>query len=232
MRLVVLLTFLLGGLFGCGPEEYDWSQRLTVTVETPDGPVSGSTVYRMFATLYGPDGQAITGSTARYGYRGENAVVDLGEGRFIFVDLLISGDTLYSLDPDRHGGLSLQDRAEWLPMALESREPFVVPVDRFPRLVTFGDITDPLTADIFEVGEMEAIFGEGYEIASMEWQVVDDAPTSGRVLEVLPWLLDIWPNLLDGDSVHRSDAEHPDANALGPGSFSNEIRSLVERSPD
>ncbi len=227
MRSLYLAAFLLSGLFGCGPDEFDWNQRLTVTVQTPDGPVTGSTVYRMFATLYGPDGHAITGSTARYGYRGENAVVDLGEGRFIFVDLLISGDTLYSLDPNRYPGLSIQDRAEWLPMALEAREPFVVPEDRYPRLVTFGDITDPLTADIFEVGEMDTVFGEGYGITSMEWQVVDDAPASGRVLEVMPWLLDVLGDQLDGDPVIRSNAEFPDANRLSAFSFSNELTDLV-----
>lgn len=223
-----LLAPLLVLLVGCGPEEYAWNQRLTVTVQTPDGPVTGTSVYRMFATLYGPDGQAITGSTARFGYRGENAVVDLGEGRFIFVDLLISGDTLFSLAPDRYDGLSIQDRDEWLPLALERREPFILPEDRYPRLITFGDITDPLTANIFEVGEMEAIFGEGYRIASMEWQVVDDAPTSGRVLEVLPWLLDVWPNQLDGDTGRYANAEFPEANQLGAGSFSNDLRRLIE----
>lgn len=223
MRIALLIFFLLSGLFGCGPEELSWSQRLSVTVQTPDGPISGSTVYQMFATIYPDGGQAITGSAARYGYRGEVAIVDLGEGRYIFATPIISGDALYSLAPDRYPGLGISDRAQWLPMALENQAPLVVPESRYPRLITFGNIDEPLTVDIFEAQEMGAIFGDGYEIASIEVQVVDESVVSGRVVELMPWLVDIWPDTLDGDSVHRSNAEYPDANRLGAGSFSSEI---------
>lgn len=225
-RLLLILALL--PLAGCGPEEYTWNQRLTVTVQTPNGPVSGSTVYPMFGTVYTEGGQAVTGSAARYGYRGEVAIVDLGEERYIFASPIVSGDALYSLDPARYPELGISDRAQWLPLALEDRTPLVVPDNRYPRLITFGDIDDPLTVNIFEAQEVSAIFGDGDEIASMEWQVVEDAPTSGRVLEVLPWSVDIWPLRLDGGRGFSSRSEYPDANRLGAGSFSNEIRDWIE----
>ncbi len=37
MRIVLFLTFALGGLVGCGVDKYAWNQCTTLVVETPDG---------------------------------------------------------------------------------------------------------------------------------------------------------------------------------------------------
>ena len=42
---------LVVSLSGCnGQETYTWNQRMTVTVETPDGPVTGSSVIEIRAS--------------------------------------------------------------------------------------------------------------------------------------------------------------------------------------
>ena len=84
MRILLSAFVFMAVLTACnGEERLNWNQRMTVAVETPDGPVSGSTVYQVGARVF-PGGPAITGSVAQYGYRGEAAVIDLGAGRYIF----------------------------------------------------------------------------------------------------------------------------------------------------
>jgi hypothetical protein len=226
MRLTLLIALFLGGLFNCGGpevERYSWNQRMTVTVDTPDGPVSGSTVYEMTAHIF-PEGGGLAGDTAaNYRFRGEVAVIDLGEDRYIFAYPLASGDVLYGSWIERYPEISIFDRSDWLPSAIEDPTPLELNESLHPRLVTFEDISDPLTANIFEANEMEAIFGEGYAISSVKVQVVDDPIVSGRVIELLPWLTIIRPNRLDGNRFQSALSEYPDASELSANFFSTEI---------
>lgn len=69
MRLVLLTTFLLGMLSGCWPERHTRNQRMTVTVETPEGVVSASSVIEVRAEYY-EGGERLTGTKVRYSYTG------------------------------------------------------------------------------------------------------------------------------------------------------------------
>ena len=53
MRILLSAFVFMVALSGCnGQETLDtWNQRMTVTVDTPDGPVSGSTVYEVGAVV-------------------------------------------------------------------------------------------------------------------------------------------------------------------------------------
>lgn len=82
--LVILLPVLL--LYGCYSlfnPTYSWRQKLTLVVETPEGPKTGASVvgisvtFRAFRPL--PDIPV-----SYYSYRGEATVVDLGDGRYLF----------------------------------------------------------------------------------------------------------------------------------------------------
>ena len=160
---------------------------MTVTVETPDGPVTGSTVYEVGAQVV-PGGQAITGSVAQYGYQGEAAVVDLGEGRYMFASAHPFGEAIYRTAPEVFSRFDSEDRVAWLTHFQTLGAPITVREEFYPRFVTFGDIEDPLTADIFEAGEMAQVFGPGYAFASVTLEVVEAPMDVGRIEEVLPWL--------------------------------------------
>ncbi len=231
MRPILILALVLPLTIGAGyaQETYTWNQRMTVTVETPDGPVSGTTVYEVTAVIFS-DGGGLSGTTAaRYTHRGEAAVIDLGGDRYIFALVEPFGENIYRAAPDRFDGIDYNERARWIRAFRRMREPLVLPEEYYPRFVTFGHITDPLTADIFEADEMATIFGEEYVIASVTLEVVRAPMEVGRIEEVLPWLEAIWPNHLDGNRYRLGEA-HPnfslettDANQLGVGSFSTEI---------
>lgn len=229
MRIFLSALFLLGFLSACnGEESLSWNQRMTVAIDTPDGPVSGSTVYEVRARIF-PGGQAITGSVAQYGHRGEAAVIDLGDGRFVFALATAFGEHIYRTAPDVFSEFDSEARVAWLTHYQNLGAPITLREAFYPRFVTFGDIDDPLTADIFEAGEMAEVFGPGYAIASVTLEVVDAPMEVGRIEEVLPWLEGIWPNHLDGNRYRLGEA-HPDfslettdANQLGVGSFSTEI---------
>ena len=83
-----VLASLLLSLAGCemlGFRTWSWHQKLTVTVETPDGPRSGSAVsaawFQMTPKWAGVGDSAGASNSS---LSGEAVVVDLGEGRYLF----------------------------------------------------------------------------------------------------------------------------------------------------
>ena len=114
MRILLAALFLPLTLSACnGQRTFTWNQRMTVTVETPEGLVTGSTIYEVGARVF-PGGQAITGSAAQYGFRGEAAVVDLGEGRYVFALAHPFGEYIYRTAPEVFSQFDRADRVAWL----------------------------------------------------------------------------------------------------------------------
>jgi hypothetical protein len=219
MRLTLpAIDRLLGGLSNCVMERYQLEPADDgLDGRRPDGPVSGSTVYEMTAHIF-PEGGGLAGDTAaNYRFRGEVAVIDLGEDRYIFAYPLASGDVLYGSWIERYPEISIFDRSDWLPSAIEDPTPLELNESLHPRLVTFEDISDPLTANIFEANEMEAIFGEGYAISSVMVQVVDDRLLAVASLSCC--------RASDPIALMEQSAlsEYPDASELSANFFSTEI---------
>ena len=66
----------------------------------------------------------------------------------------------------------------------------VVPPEDYPMMVTFTDISDPMSVVEVDPNNFVATFGEGYALVEMTLEITDEAMTSGRV-ERLPF----WPIL-------------------------------------
>ena len=187
-RMLVAALLLLSsiGLSGCGT--YDWHQKLTVEVETPDGVKVGSAMTEVswWENRFFKDGGALQSAI-----RGEAAVVDLGKGRFLFALLSHAGNSRYmaGLAPriivDRDGlawSLEAITRAKGLSGRLE------VPSKHFPMLVTFTDINDPKSVKEVDPANLGATFGMNYALKSITLEVTDESVTGGKMDSLLNWL--------------------------------------------
>ena len=86
--LTLVLTILAAlALTGCG-DTYEWNQKITVEVETPDGVKSGSSVQHI-RWVAGAGYPGMDGPSADSKVTGEAVVVDLGGGKYLFA--LLSG---------------------------------------------------------------------------------------------------------------------------------------------
>lgn len=207
---VLLLAALL--LSACG-ESWNWHQKLTVTVETPQGEKSGSAVTNV---VWGEH----SSFTASYpgGYSGEATVVHLGGQNYLFA--LIGEKTKYA------GMMTFLGRAQPSEETFKAMEKMrgVRPVPRkyIPQLVTFSNIDNPASVKQVDPDDLAATFGPGYRLKSVTLEITDEPVTDGEVEKVLGWLKDVWPNQLDGQRYERIDAANRFANSLSTGNFTSE----------
>ncbi len=179
---LALLMMLALVLAGCA-EEFSWRQKLVLVVETPDGERRGESVG---VVRWRDATGASEMGMGQLGFRGEAVVVGLSEGRYLFA--LIKGRQVmgqYTLLDKAMLGKSLPERAQALQVVgLKGR----VPPERYPKLVTFEDITRPETVRQVDPNDLAATFGEGYALKSITLEITDEPVTMGRVEKVLGWL--------------------------------------------
>jgi len=222
MRITLLIAFLLGGLFGCGPEEYSWNQRMTLVVETPNGIVTGSSVVEVNAT-YCPDGCGLAGDIeVGYDYRGEAVALEVLPGQWLFALIDNPAEVMYRASPDQFGGIPRHARGAWLAATPGQMEAVELTGGWRPRLVTFGDIDEPVTVAAVDPDDLAATFGAGVQLVEVTLEVVRE-DVELDILSTLPWLESAWPNRLDGQRFGSRDSDFPVANTLSANSFSTEI---------
>jgi hypothetical protein len=177
---------------------YAWNQKLTVTVSTPRGEVSGSSVVAVSWTenfFSGGWGGALYHLTLR----GEATTVDLGGGQFLFALLAYE----HSQEPHSTGTIPLKllrqklpnqsDDDYWAPdtfkrvQAARSRGPITLPQKLYPRFLRFRDIKDPATAELVDPDNLAKSFGPGVRLVRVTIEITDQPVTRG-IRKVLPWL--------------------------------------------
>jgi hypothetical protein len=192
--LLSLATLLVLALVlpGC-KEVYQFNQKITVVVETPQGEKTGSAVtavsWIVYSELYTQFSlsKTATGSSLS----GEAAFVDLGNGKYLFVLLKgVKHLALTAFFAPKNQGF---DHAG--PAVLSTR--FKGPVDMSdedaPMLVTFTDINDPKTVKKVDPYDLDAAFGcpkasKCYTLKSITLEITDEPVTKGRVEKILPCL--------------------------------------------
>ncbi len=217
MTLFRLLPLVLLPLFlSACDERWGWRQKVTVTVETPEGERVGESV--LAGSLRHSDGPLVVPEArgASSSLRGEAVVVEVGPGRYLFA-LLNGMPTPFPVFFPGEAPVEMADRLEDL---RESRE---VPPELYPLLVTFDDMANPKTVRRVDPSDLAASFGPGVALTSVTLEITDEAVTEGRVEEVLGWLKQIWPNHLDGERYETIEATNRLANSLSANSFSTEI---------
>lgn len=212
-RLTALTLLTIASLFGCGPERYSWNQRMTVTVETPDGIVNGSSVVEVNAT-YCPDGCVLAGdSIGSYNYRGEAVAVEVLPDRWLFALIGEPGELIYHARPDLFGGIRRSDRGQWARLIPDVTGAVELTRGLRPRFVTFADITVPASVEAVDADNLAATFGEGVRIVEVTLEVVRDESTTEFIAQVLPWLPAFYGRQLDGNS-YRDLRGQPSAETM------------------
>lgn len=182
---------------------YSWRYKMIVTVETPEGEVTGSAVRQMGNDLHGsPLSQQ--GNPAEV--KGEAVVVDLGERGKLFALISHQSDLeFYNAFPvpgkPRGSGGSTPEGIKYyasLPIGTKGTlNPQNPP--GYPRLVTFTDMDDPKSVTLaqewtrrkdgyFELtnDHMEELFGKGIKLKNIALAITDEPVTWGEVDEFLP----------------------------------------------
>jgi hypothetical protein len=208
---------LIPGLTGCRPS-YEWNQKLTVTVSTPDGDRSGSAVVNVI--WY--SGQLLgSSSSAESQIRGEATMVEVAPGRYLFAVMTSSG---FPQTPELPMHV-WADRIPSNPNVRDARFKFVrdlretrdVPRQNYPQLVTFRDINDPASVQLVDPDDLASSFGSGYAVKSVTLEITDEDRTKNLISKKLRWLL-AFHGLLDG--THYPDARIAAiSNKLGSGAF-------------
>jgi hypothetical protein len=217
-----LLSMALG-LAGCGGNTYTWNQKLTVTVNTPDGEKSGSAVTRLRVNY---STTSLTGIGISYDLKGEATVVEVAPEKYLFALLSDSG-------PGNTTELATQTWLADLPKTVgDSRPRFAyleklravkpVPKDHYPLLVTFTNLDDPKSVKEVKPGKLSDAFGAGYSLKSITVEITDEAKTEGKCDSILKWLGEYYDKRLDGLSIGTLDSKYRLANDLASGNFDTE----------
>ena len=172
---------------------YDWHQKLTLEVQTPDGVKSGSTVnYVALKKVWTP---SFLGHDRVYEFSGEALALDLAPGKVLFV--LLSGLDRTSQEAMAWGvykdlipeekdssGYYIFDAYRNISKAKETR---VVPRKNYPLFLTFADLNDPRTFSIVDPDNLEATFGPGFSVKQMTLGITSERLTYGVIDPYIPW---------------------------------------------
>jgi hypothetical protein len=181
------------------PSRYNY--RLTVEVDTPDGPRSGHSVHmlgsgRSIAIL---PGEARSAS----GIKGEAVAVELPNGQVLYA--LMRGEAATELQAVVHSAFdpewrrtrfdeSVKRVAAEFPVGEErelgGQNPGGMPGESgLPMLVTFRHTGDPKSVEHVDPADLAASFGPGYALRRITVQITTEPVTAG-IKKRLAWLKD------------------------------------------
>ena len=201
----VMILGLIGYLIA-GDRSYDWNQKLSLTINTPNGQIVGSTVQSIKWSGASPLARqalsSLSGRTGSFGLNGEAAVIELAPGRYLFALLRGTGgfvgnpgeNLAYALLEQRgQGGYVGTPETIALVRNLAPGQPLPLPPEASPMLVTFADITDPASVQRVDPRDLDAAFGCAREPAGL----------------VLPWRAagQVYEAWLPEEVLRRANAE-------------------------
>jgi hypothetical protein len=227
-----------------GSVRYHWNQKMTVTVETPAGKVSGSAVIRLdwggSRGVYAHMIRGLDGAKSSWSVTGEAVAVEVLPGRWLFA--LLKGPELHQGFQAGDPGSNLTSmiavpknvpystveamklvrafpNGEKITLSRKAFErPGELPTSTLPLLVTFGDIADPTSVSKVDPRDLEASFGPGVSLTAITVEKTDQALTEGRVEGMLPWLAPR-PEQLLGPPTGEDEAAAPLYARLTMGDF-------------
>lgn len=182
---------------------YGWRYKMIVSVDTPEGIITGSAVRQM-----GNDtaGSSIPETGNPADVRGEAVVVDLGERGVLFALISHQSDLeFYNAfpvpgQPFNNGGSTPEGIQYYasLPAGTKGRLNSEYPPG-YPKLVTFKDMKDPKSVTEAQIWErksdglfflkedrMEELFGQGVKLKDIKLEITDEPVTWERVDKYLP----------------------------------------------
>jgi hypothetical protein len=201
---------------------YSWRQKIEVTVSTPQGKVSGSSV---MAVTWGDSPDILPDPPHVYHYSsGEAVVVELpGNGHLFALMTDLDSLALRVFGKDKFPKQTPYAADSLLPAAAEVNghfgETLSLTPDQYPLLVTFGDLNDPASVRRVDPQNLAASFGAGYRLEGISITITYEPVTEGKVEAVLGWLDEYYDIHLDGQRIETVTAKNRLANSLAAGSF-------------
>jgi hypothetical protein len=235
------LGWLGGGaafaLAGCNTPARKFRENLAISVDTPEGTLSGSSVTEHETAFQDGWLGGLANHSLLNGSRGEATVVDLGSAGLL-IALLVPDETRgrrgsapggyeYTVFNDRwaelgreFGGNYVARNAGFIDWLNREKPKAEVPFDILGLFVRFRDPNDPKTVERVDPSELAASFGSGVHLARVTIEITD-APLSSRIEKYLPWLdrLRSSDASLDGDASKARAVIAPLANKLFSGNF-------------
>ena len=216
------IVALLWGLTWLMYRPSTYRYKMTVEVDTPSGPRTGSAVREI---KYTPTIPLLTANEFNTKQRGEAVTVDLPGDQTLFVLMDIDGhETIRAAvgqgvetDPKKLLDQANSDRRIYI---YPPREQLRARNLAFPRLVRFRDISDPLSAEWVAPTNLETAFGPGFSMRRITLQMVDE-PVTNEIPRRLPWRKNFPKGKLNGDRVEYF-AKKEAAAHLSAYSFSTE----------
>jgi hypothetical protein len=156
-----------------------WRYRMTLSVETPEGIKTGSSVYQIGVSTGMKFGDS---SGAQMHARGEALMVDLGARGILFVLLTKGADADYSgylvfkafpYPGSKQGPLSGVATPEGLKYYVNLRGKVELTPSQLPSLVHFHEINDPKTVEIVDPNDLAKSFGAGVRLTSASIEMVN-----------------------------------------------------------
>ena len=201
-------------LSGCTWNNKTYSQKVKVTVITPDGEKSGSAVSQIDVSV----GYSLgAGEMAQANVKGEATVVDLGQGKYLFA--LLSEHTKVLAGVVFPNGAGKKDGPKEIPRGDVAGTANKYSV--FPMLVTFTDIKDPKSVKEVKPSDLAGAFGAGYSLKRITLEITDEKVTEGVVEKVLGWIADYAAHefRLNGKKCIACPDDNTFAESIGTGDF-------------
>lgn len=203
--LALLLGTLLATTAGCGlggSTLPDYSYRLTIEVETPEGIKTGSTIVTVSTYKAGKNSIPTPGAIS-FRVTGEAAVIDLGSRGLLFALLRSEEEPEWApyllMRLARQSELAGDEgyRATFNNMINNTR-PVEIPYyykirglsddyTAWPMFVYFKDMKRPETVTHLDPRDMSKEFGVGVKVKRIYAQITKDKPLH-KIKEYLPWI--------------------------------------------
>lgn len=206
---------------------YTYRYKVIVEVETPEGLKTGSSVVEVHTNQY--PGWLILSSSdvaSEMKIKGEGTIVDITEGKTLFV--LLNGAVsegrphalIHSAIPvpsDEYKN-DIRKFNKFYGTLKDARG--VLPKDKYPRMVYFEDINQPISVKKINQENFGEVFGEGVNIKQIIVESTNDE-LEWKIWERLKWLPDYYGGRkFDGNRYQANESTNKFANSLGASSFS------------
>jgi hypothetical protein len=190
---------------------YTWHQKLTVTVQTPTGEVSGYSVTQITKTHSDSWYDFPEARGVRSDVRGEAVVVEVAPGKYLFVLLDGMGDLARVSFTEQFPSLRSGEFDHWARSIERHRGTAAVPRDAYPMMVSFTDIAEPTSVMQVDPEKLASTYGEGYSLAEVTLEITDEVVTTGVVETMLYW----WMEKRSGPYNEMSPLRLPDNSPRG-----------------
>lgn len=192
-KIIVVIALLIGGAilwWQITYPTYTYRYRITIDVEVDGAIKTGSSVIEVTCRWDPVPGRPI--SHYSISAKGEAAFVDLGKGRNVIVLLASEGGKngdfpKYIVSEHFKMACGVEDLPKY--RGLKGRwilDPATLRWNQLLTMITFRDLSDPLSAETVHGYEFPKVFGADVQAPTISIEMTSDPVTSG-IEQKLPW---------------------------------------------